>query len=348
LLLKCYFDGMNIRAHGLYLLVTALLLAGCGVQPGEQHVTVAGTTFPNTEGERHWLHFRDAIEAHDNASLNLRMLIYGQLGSEDQLVSGLRRGRVQFANLSAMAVSAVVPETALLYAPFLFNDEAEADFVYDNYLTPLYRELLAEKGLHLVSWYEIGFLDVYGVEPLLLPSQASGRRFRVGAGPAARLFAAAIGADVIPLGFADVVASLQTGLIEAGENSVSLYARTGIATEAPHLTLTDHAFGVSAIVASKVWWDGLTAEQQQIVTAAWPAIDETRQAVRAESAQDLGAATELGIHVHGLSVEERQQWRAVALPVTDTLIKQIGGRSAEVFRLIQAARSEYRQQLEER
>ena len=90
------------------------------------------------------------------------MLIYGQLGSEDQLVSCLRRGRVQFANLSAMAMSTVVAEMALLYAPFLFDDAAEADFVYDNLLTELYRELLAEKGLHLVSWYEIGFLNVYG------------------------------------------------------------------------------------------------------------------------------------------------------------------------------------------
>jgi TRAP-type C4-dicarboxylate transport system substrate-binding protein len=338
---------MIIRTHGLLLLVTVLLLVGCGAQPDSSQVTVAGTTFPDTEGERHWLHFRDAIDANPGASLNLRMLIYGQLGSEDQLVSGLRRGRVQFANLSAMAVSAVVPEMALLYAPFLFGDEAEADFVYDNYLTPLYRELLAEKGLHLVSWYEIGFLDVYGVEPLLLPAQASGRRFRVGAGPAARLFAAAIGADVIPLGFSDVVASLQTGLIEAGENAVSLYARTGIATEAPYLTLTEHAFGVSAIVASKAWWDSLTPEQQQIVTAAWPTIDETRRAVRAESAEDLGAATELGIQVHGLSAEERQQWRAVTLSVTDTLIEQIGGRSADVFRVIQTARSDYVQHLGE-
>jgi TRAP-type C4-dicarboxylate transport system substrate-binding protein len=332
------------RTHWvLALLATLLSLVGCEPQSVVHKVTIAGTTFPNTEGERHWLHFRDALEATAGDSIPLRMLIYGQLGSEDQLVSGLRRGRVQFANLSAMAVSTVVPEMALLYAPFLFNDEAEADFVYDNYLTPLYRELLAEKGLHLVSWYEIGFLDVYGTRPLLLPAQAKGRRFRVGAGPAARLFATAIGADVIPLGFADVVSSLQTGLIEAGENSVSLYARTGIATEAPHLTLTEHAFGVSAIVASKEWWDSLTTAQQQMVTAAWPAIDVTRRAVRAESTQDLQDASTLGIEVHRLSAKERQLWRDAASPVTAKLIAQLGGRSADVYAVIQAARREYAQ-----
>ena len=60
-----------------------------------------------------------------------------------------------------MALSAVVPELALLYAPFLFADEQEADYVYDHLLTEIYGNLLAEKGLHLVSWYEIGFNQVY-------------------------------------------------------------------------------------------------------------------------------------------------------------------------------------------
>ncbi|MGI9292074.1 MAG: TRAP transporter substrate-binding protein [Gammaproteobacteria bacterium] len=323
-----------------------LIVAGCclsGCEPADRSdvVTVAGTTFPDTSGERHWLGFKDRVEAKAGNRIPLRLLIYGQLGSEDQLVSGLRRGRVQFANLSAMAVSAVVPEMALLYAPFLFDNEAEADYIYDQYLTPLYRELLAEKGLHLVSWYEIGFLDVYGIQPVVIPADAAGRRFRVGAGPAARLFASAIGADVIPLGFADVVASLQTGLVEAGENAVSLYARTGIAAEAPNLTLTDHSFGVSAIVASKSWWDSLGVADQELVTRAWPAIEQTRQTVRDESRQDLESAASLGITVHSLTPEQRNEWRLATAAVTPELIRKIGGRSAEVYKVIQEAREEF-------
>jgi TRAP-type C4-dicarboxylate transport system substrate-binding protein len=329
------------------LIGAALLLGGCDSPGPDSEIasfTIAGTTFPDTEGERHWLTFRDRLAEVSNGQLPVRMLIYGQLGSEDQLVSGLRRGRVQFANLSAMAISTVVPEMALLYAPFLFDDAAEADFVYDNLLTELYRELLAEKGLHLVSWYEIGFIDVYAKEPLLLPEQAAGRRFRVGSGPAARLFATAIGADVIPLGFSDVVASLQTGLIEAGENAVSLYARTGIASEARHLTLTDHSFGVSAIVASKTWWDSLSAAQQMMVSEAWPAIDTTRIAVRSESRSDLDAAASLGIVVHTLTNAQRDQWRMATQSVTEQLIEKIGGGSREVYDRIQEVREIYQRQ----
>lgn len=347
------YAGRLIRdSSGLPKIVAALLLAaaltcGCDGQrefDPERPVTIAGTTFPNTTGEGHWLGFHERLLEATGGQMPLRLLIYGQLGSEDQLVSGLRRGRVQFANLSAMAISTVVPEMALLYAPYLFDDEAEADYVYDRYLTSLYRELLAEKGLHLVSWYEIGFLEVYSKEPLIVPQDAAGRRFRVGAGPAARLFGNAIGADVIPLGFADVVASLQTGLIESGENSVSLYARTGIADEAPNLTMTDHAFGVSAIVASKDWWDALSEEQQMQVTQAWPDIVETRRAVRTESLRDLRDAAELGIVVHRLDEDQRQRWREATATATDRIIDIIGGRSREVYEVIRVAREEYRRE----
>ena len=322
-------------------LLAFLLVAGCAPEPGPRDAVIAGTTFPDTAGERHWLDFRDRLDSASGGTLPLRLLIYGQLGSEDQIVSGIRRGRVQFANLSAMAVSTVVPEMALLYAPFLFDDADESDYIYDNYLTGFYRDLLAAKGLYLLSWYEIGFINIYATEPVLLPGAAAGKRFRVGAGPAARLFAHSIGADVIPLGFADVVASLQTGLIEAGEQSVSLYARTGIATEAGHLTMTEHSFGVSAIVASKSWWDGLTTEQQGWVAAAWPTAAQTRAAVRAESNQDLDAGADLGIVAHRLQPEQRDQWRSASAEVTGKLIRTIGGRSAEVYALIQEAKAEF-------
>ena len=119
--------------------------------------------------------------------------------------------------------------------------------------------------------------------PIIVPADARGRRFRIASSVNARLFAEAIGADAIPLGFAEIVPSLQTGLIEAGENSVTLYARTGIAGEAPHLTLTHHLLGVSLIVARKSWWDALPAADRQVLEQSFPPVGEyPRGGARAE------------------------------------------------------------------
>jgi TRAP-type C4-dicarboxylate transport system substrate-binding protein len=317
-----------------------VMCSGCAPDDAPRVVNLGGTTTPNTPGETIWLDFKARAEAAAEGQLELRPLIYGQLGSEEQLLSGLRRGRIQFANLSAQVTSTVVPELSLLYAPYLFSSEAEADFVYDNYLIDIFRSLLATRGLHLITWYEIGFQSVYGKQPIIVPADARGKRFRVSNSLNARLFAEAIGADVIPLGFGEVVSGLQTGLIEAGENAVSLYARTGIADEAPYFTETKHVFGMSVIVSDKRWRDTLSENERRILEESFPGIDESRRATRAQDARDL-ANPALGIQVQELTPAQRQEWVQVTSGVTELLLETIGGRSREVYELILRGKSEY-------
>ncbi|MDH3509317.1 MAG: TRAP transporter substrate-binding protein [Gammaproteobacteria bacterium] len=321
-------------------IIFALLAVGCEPEDNRTIVNLGGTTVPDTPGEAIWLEFKRKSEAAAAGRLELRPLIYGQLGSEEQLLSGLRHGRIQFANLSAQVTSTVVPELSLLYAPYLFADEAEADYIYDTYLTDIFTELLAAANLHLVTWYEIGFQSVYGKQPIILPADARGLRFRVSSSLNARLFAEAIGADVIPLGYGEIVSGLQTGLVEAGENSVSLYARTGIADEAPHFTQTRHVFGMSVIVSDKVWWDALSAEDRKILTDSFPSIEESRRLTRAQDAIDL-ADPALGIQVHPLTADQREEWRKITAGVPEILLESIGGRSREIYELIMRGRSEY-------
>jgi TRAP-type C4-dicarboxylate transport system substrate-binding protein len=338
-----------MKVSQVLLLILIALLTACGssespdtqdAAAGPLVVTIGGTSTPNTPGSAMWLKFKDSAETAAEGRLELRPLIYGQLGSEEQLLSGLRRGRIQFANLSAQVTSTLVPELSLLYAPYLFSDEAEADFIYDRYLTDIYRELLAAAGLHLVTWYEIGFHSVYGREALMTPADTAGRRFRVSASLNARLFAESIGADVIPLGYGEIVPSLQTGLIDAGENSISLYARTGIAAEAPYLTLTRHAFGMSVIVADSRWWQGLDEATRQVLTESFPSIEESRAVTRAQDVADLADA-QLGIRSQVLSAEQRVLWQQATQGVTEKLLAEIGGRSAEIYATILQAKQEF-------
>lgn len=347
-------NGTRITPEKAGIAIAALMsivttLAGCGADDGTPGaapapdrviVNLGGTTVPDTPGEVVWLSFAERAEQASGGRLELRPLIYGQLGSEEQLLSGLRRGRIQFANLSAQVTSTVVPELALLYAPFLFDSTAEADYVYDTYLTDIYRELLAEKNLHLLTWYEIGFHSVYAKDPIMVPADAAGRRYRVSSSLNSRLFAQAIGADVIPLGFGEIVSGLQTGLIEAGDNSVSLYARTGIADEAPEYTQTRHVFGVSVIVADKKWWNELDEADRTILRDSFPTIEESRRLTRMQDIEDL-RDPEVGIRSHELTPEQREEWRRVTANVTRELIDTLGGRSGDIYDLIVRGKAEF-------
>ena len=322
------------------IVIFSVMACDTSQQDNTLSMTVGGTGIPNTVGEQHFLDFQQAV-TQGLPEMETKMLIYGQLGSEENLVSGLRRNRVQFANLSAIIISTLVSEAALLYAPYLFDSAEEADFVYDNYLTPIFTDLLAEKNLQFIAWSEIGFHNVYAKQPILSPEDAKGKRYRVSASLSSRYFAEAIGADQIPMGYGEIVQSLQTDLIEAGDNSVALYVKTGKDQEAPHYTLTEHSLGMSIMVARKAWWDELSDEQQLIIQKAWPQANESRRSLRAEAAEDLIKAAEMGITVYELNDEQRQQWKNATQGQVERLAKQVGGRSLELLELIKAGKKEF-------
>jgi|TARA_B100001094_G_scaffold317575_1_gene360132 TRAP-type C4-dicarboxylate transport system substrate-binding protein len=331
-----------VNKHSFVLMLMVFFLSGCD-SPKEEtglSMTIGGTGIPNTVGVKHFFDFEQSVKE-KLPEIKTKMLVYGQLGSEENLVSGLRRNRVQFANLSAIIVSTLVPETALLYAPYLFDSPEEADFIYDNYLTPIFTEMLDQKGLKFFAWSEIGFHHVYSKSPVLKPDDLKGVRYRVSASLSSRYFGEAIGVDVIPMGYGEIVQSLQTDLITAGDNSIALYVKTGKEQEAPHYTLTQHSLGMSVMVARKEWWNNLTSEQQQAIESSWPDPMNARLELREEEAGNLKNAEAMGINVYRLSQSERELWKAATVGQAVRLAKEIGGRSEEVLALINQGKEDY-------
>ncbi len=304
-------------------------------------VTVGGTGVKDTAGDRKWLTYQRNVESRSNGDIEMRMLIYGELGPEDNLVSGIRRGRIHVANWSGLATTTVVPEMAMLYTPFLFDDYAEADFIMDNYLFDAYAELLADKDVLLLQWDEIGFNQIYTKTQVLDPVALQGVRFRTSSSESARLFAEVLGADAIPLGFTDIVTGLQTGLVDAGENAIIMYAPTGIASEAPHLTLTNHSFATSIIVMRKRWIDRLPEDQQEILKTSLVDIADSRQWTRDEWRMFLDEQDKWGFTSHDLTPDQRARWKAATAPVARQMINDIGGDAQRIWDLVQEGKAAF-------
>ena len=324
-----------------------VLLSVCLLTPESQAEEIIGGATGSVQGsagERKWFAFRDRMRAASNGEIELRPMIYGELGSEEILISSVRRGRIQVSNLSGLILSTLIPEFAFIYSPFLFDSHEEVDYVLDNHLLEPFAELLAGQGLIFLSWEEIGFHHVYGKQPILEPADAKGIRFRVSSSLSARYLAQALGADVIPLPFSENIMGLQTGLVVAGENAVVMYARTGIAAEAPHLTLTNHSFATNALVANKRWFDGLSAKHQQVLRNGWVDIAEARRLAREEWAQDPESASKYGFEVHHLEPAQRDQWRQATAGVADQLMETLGGEWQRIWDLIQAGKLAFAQQ----
>lgn len=297
-----------------------------------------------TSGYNKWMMFRDRVAEASGGEIEITPMVTGGLGSEENILNSLRRGRIQIANLSGLVISTLAPEVALLQAPYLFDDQAEADYVYDTVLFDIFKSLLSEYGLTFLSWDEVGFHHVYGKKPILSPEDAANARFRISSGLPAQFFAKAIDADVIPLSFNENVVGLQTGLVDAGANAVILYASAGIAEEAPHLAMTGHIFATNFVITSTRWLEGLSPEHRDIITSSWVPIEIARAMSRDEETGFLNRADDIGFTIHALSPDQRAAWKRAAEPVTKHIIENVGGQSQEIFEAIQKGKAAYQAQ----
>ena len=342
---------MKRTPHLVTLCATAIVMVLLAIVPLSAQETnkepivrfIGGTTgIPEgTAGYEKWMIYRDRVAALSGGEVQLTPMVSGELGSEENILNGLRRGRIQVANLSGLVIGSLVPEAALLQTPYLFDSTAQADYVYDTVLSDVFTHLLVPYGLTFLSWDEVGFHHVYGKTPLLTPEDMKGVRFRVSSGIAARLFAEAISADVIPLSFNENIIGLQTGLVDAGANATILYAGTGIAEEAPYLTLTGHMLATNFMVASTSWLASLSPEQQAVVRQGWLPIDESRAMSRTEEADFMARKSDIGFTAQTLSPAQREAWQRASQPVTQALIDYIGGQSQDIFDTIQIAKQKF-------
>lgn len=302
-------------------------------------VTVVANAPPGGPGDKLWKMFDDAVTAQSNGRIALSLLVHGQIGGDDLVIQAIRRGRGQIGIVSESGFAQVVPEVSVLNMPYLFDGPEELDFVVDNYVTPAITELATAKSLVFQQWVEIGWMNIYGKAPLLSPDDTASYRLRALPYDTSQAFLAAIGADVINLSLPDVIPGLQTGLIDGGESSTLMYARAGLYQEAPHLTLTRHAYSFAALLANKDWLDGLFTADRTVLTTSFPDQAFVRRDARESLVVELETAEREGVIVHRLDRAALTPWAERARATHENLLDRIGGDARRIYDLVQEGKT---------
>ncbi len=317
--------------RGLVAAPSALLAAACAERASAKRVAYAsGFSLPKSSDEALWLEFEARVER-ELPGHDVRLLIRGETGPEEASFAALRRGRIQFAGGSFAGVATLVPEIAMLSLPFLFDHPEEVDFVMDRYMLAPFRELFLAKGLRVLHWTEIGWVSLYGRSMLQRPGDTRGVRVRASTSIASQAFIEEIGADMITMPFSDVLPALQTGLIDAGVTSTTMYTLSGIPKVAPNFVLTRHSYDMGVMMASERWFSSLSPAEQDVYGQGLGDSTSARRRVRADVAALLQRLPEQGVRIYEPTPAEREEWRAASRPAHQKLIRQAGGASQRIY-----------------
>lgn len=247
------------------------------------------------------------VESESGGRLKVQTFTGGALGDELGTAAECRNGTLQLWGGSTAALADLVPELALLELPYLFRDEAEADWVLDVVLLEDLRAKLAERGFVLLFWAENGYRS-FGTRfgPVRAADALRGRRMRSQEAETHLEMYRALGATPVPIPVTEVIASLNTGAIDGYDNT-PLFAQAaswykGITT----FTVTNHVYQPGVVVASKRWFDALPPELQKALLGD-PAkeANDVRRAVRALTPLLLKNFESAGIEVVTPTAEER-------------------------------------------
>ena len=269
--------------------------------------------------------------------LKLNTFYSSQLGDEQSVIRQVVRGRIDIAGQSNTATSLVLPEFALLAAPYLWDSPEHADCVFDKYVGDIYGPMLNEAGLVLLTYVEVGHMITFTRKPVRVPADLKGYKIRVAPTKASVLFFREAGANAVPLGTLDAMPSLKTGNVNGATWPTVYGIAIGTHKLAPNVTLTRHSHQVGTLAMSKKVWDKLSAEEQGWIMEGANLVGFLRTGIRKAEGGLVAKIEKAGVPVYRPTEAETKLWRALGPPAQKKLVEEIGGRASEIWPKIQAA-----------
>lgn len=272
-----------------------------------------------------------------NNRVEIKVYPAGQLGGEKEILEGLILGTFDMSYISTALASNVVPEFGMFDLPFVFRDLDHAYKVMDGPVASELGDLLLKRrGLRVLTWWEVGFRDVFSKKGAIRrPEDFKGLKIR---SPQAEVFMKtflAVGAVPTPIPWPEVYNALQTNLVDAAETSLAYGYSNKWYEVTKYASKTRHIFTAWSLDISDKVYRGLPAEvQKALVEAAREATVRHRERTQASDAQ-----AEERLKASGMAVNDLDQapLRAMVQPVWNEIGGKVKG-GKELLQRIQETR----------
>jgi tripartite ATP-independent transporter DctP family solute receptor len=261
-----------------------------------------------------------------------------QLGQEPQLLQLVKSGDIDFAIVSSANTATISPQAGVMSLHFLFRSsdhlvKSLADQKVIDAITAMIDE--TAQGLHVIATGSQGVRSIYSKKEIHNAGDMKGIKIRVQATATEDAIFPAYGAQTVHMPFGSVYTSLQTGVMDAAENSVNVYLVNKHYEVAPVLSMTEHEANNALLFVSDKLWQSLSAEQKGWVktAAAEVSAKEPAKAFELEKA----AATKLkGFGVKIVEDVDKKSFATVSDPYLDKLAKELGPHAEKIKNLIRA------------
>lgn len=268
--------------------------------------------------------FARLVEEGTGGELTVQIFPNGQLGNDQQMIDGTRSGIIDITLVGLNNYTGLVPEAGAFELPFIFPAREDAYAALDGAAGDAVAERLAESGLHVLGYPENGYRNMTNDRgPIRAPGDLAGLRMRVNNSKALNDMFALLDANPQQLPVAELYTALETGVVDAQDHPIGIVSSFKFNEVQDYLSLTQHAYAALGWTMNKARFDGLTPEQQQVVTDAAAQAVDMQRAMVAEREEAMIA----GLEAEGMEVNrdvDAAAFQAAIEPVWDAFVAENG------------------------
>lgn len=250
----------------------------------DQIVVKAGTVAPEgTPWSALLQRIKKRMKKDSDKRIKLKPYYGGRLGGEKEMLRETREGRIQLWGGSTAAMATMVPELAILEAPYLFESDEEADFVLDNYARPHVKKLLEKQGFVFFQYSENGWHGLALKETCVKSlDDLKGRKIRSQESRIHLDTFKALGANPVEMAVPEVLPALKQGVVDGFSNTPLFSFATSWYQGVGYFTDSNHIYQPAVLVYSKKWFDKQPKDVQKVLLADFVADEKFgRNGIRA-------------------------------------------------------------------
>lgn len=238
------------------------------------------------------------------------------LYNDNKVLEAMLQGDVQLAAPSLSKFEKFTKQFRIFDLPFMFKDINAVEAFQASEAGQALLDSMQRRGLQGLGYWHNGMKQMSANKPLILPSDASGLKFRVQSSEVLVAQMEAIGGTPQKMAFSEVYGALQQGVVDGQENTWSnIYGKKFFEVQ-DGITETNHGIIDYLLVTSVDWLDsldkGVRDQFLQIVAEVTATRNKESTAVNAAARE---AVIKAGGTVRTLDAGQRAAWVEAMKPV---------------------------------
>lgn len=264
------------------LIVSLIVLSGCQSGGGEKKtytVKLHHAQLETTAMHQGAVKFKELVEANSDGQIKITIFPNAQLGNDTEAAEQIQTGSVTAGIIPTAKLSGFYAPIQVIDLPFLFpNRDALYGTLDDEEFKASIFDGMEASGFKGINFWESGFKQFTADRLIEKPADFTGTKFRTMESPLLIAQFNALGANPIPIDFAETYNALQQKVVNGQENPVVSIKNMKFYEVQSNMIISNHGYLGYALLFGLDFWKKLPADLQQVVVeAAQEAVEFERE-----------------------------------------------------------------------